>query len=183
MDRACFDKVFDSEIIQPLQEVGFVSAGKSLHLVRNHAHVALIRLGGRSSIPGSISSALCFRHSFLRLVGLESDAGALKFSVFDFPYKLTFKEGMGWSWKLRYESRLLSCPHDRLDYSNLAEMKVLAHLKEERKFLVEAFLPAVLTKHPKEIRDEIVRFGTNGWCEKMWVEDYDLHLARIGGST
>ena len=182
MDRDSFDKLFDAEIAQPLLEVGFVAVGKSLHLVKSHFHVALIRLGGRFSMPGSIASSLCFRHSFLRLVEAESNAEVFKLGVFDFPYKLTLKESRGWLWKLRYESRLLNYPYDRFDFSGLSERKVVTQLVSDRVFLLQKFLPVALAKLPRETRAEILRFGTDGWCEKRWIEDYDSHL-ESGGST
>jgi len=181
MQKIEFDSLFDTELAEPLITAGFVAKSKSLHFFRDTFHIALIRLGGRMATSGTVASVLCLRHSFLRLVEPLSNASAWKYGVFDFPFKLTQKDFADRKPKLRYQSRLLNYDYDRFEFECMRPSEVTRSLSNQRNFLLDVFLPLASTKTPAEVRDEILRFGTNGWCERLWIEDYDSYLKIASG--
>ena len=87
MDTEAFDALFEERVTGRLARLGFVSKGKTLDFFDEGIALALIRLGGRMSAPGSISHILCFRHFILRDRSETIPTGLPK-EVFDYPYKL-----------------------------------------------------------------------------------------------
>jgi hypothetical protein len=176
MLRPEFDDIFKVEVTRPLEARGFAVNGKTLDLMVGIHHVSFMRLGGKMTQPSAASCVLCFRHRFLRLVQDGSDASKMRFDVTDFPYKFTLSELRNRQTPLRYHSRLLRFDYDQFDYSSLTATAVKSELMGIRFFILDEFVPWALALPCEQARDEIERFGTAGWCEKRWIEDYDSHL-------
>ena len=176
MLRPEFDDIFEDEVSRPLQDRGFSANGKTLDLVKGACHVSFVRLGGKATLPSTAAWVLCFRHAFLRLVQDESDANKMIFAVSDYPYKFTLSELRSRRTPLRYHSRLLGFDYDRFDYSSLQANEGKVELAAIRCFILDEFIPWALGLPCEQARNEIERFGSAGWCERRWVEDYDNRL-------
>jgi hypothetical protein len=187
MKRPEFDTLFQSEVGQTLAALGFRHSGKSLHLFAHVTHVALIRLGGRFSTPGSAAWTLCFRHTFLReLTDLRVVTDA-NLATEHYPFKFTPSELMEHRSEMRYYSRLLRFDYDRFDYSGASTVNVQERLGRLTAFLRERFVPWAVSITPEAAREQIQHYGTGAWAEKIWIEDYDrfmqAHRAQQSAST
>lgn len=176
MLRTEFDAIFEAEVTRPLEARGFAANGKTIDLVEGIRHVSFVRLGGRMVMPSTAAWVLCFRHTFLRLVQDESDASKMRFGVTDYPYKFTPTELRSRKTPLRYHSRLLRFDHDQFDYSTIVSRTLKAELAAIRALILDEFVPWAFALRCEQALDELKRFGTGGWCEKRWIEDYDNHL-------
>lgn len=172
-----------TELVEtPLIESGFKASGKSLYIEKEDCALALIRLGGKFSVPGTICHTFCFRHQFLRNLREENPKKFEK-EVFAYPIKLEpsrissiGKEG--WC----YTPTNLRYPNERIDFSTRRENVVLAELKCLRQDLIEAaeFLPEALT--PEMMQNQIQENGEDAWVERIWVEDYENRKTEQGGA-
>ncbi len=176
MQRPDFDRLFESDVVQGLSPLGFRALGKSLHRIADTTHVALIRLGGRFSIPGSAAWTLCFRHTFLRELTELRLAADANLATEHYPFKFTPSELMEQRSEMRYYSRLLRFDHDRFDYERASVGEVRERLASIVRFLREGFVPWAVSMSPEAARVEIQRYGTGGWAEKIWIEDYDSFI-------
>lgn len=177
MDTEAFDALFEERVTGRLARLGFVSKGKTLAFFDEGIALALIRLGGRMSAPGSISHILCFRHSILRdrsetiLTGLPKE-------VFDYPYKLKPLEDGGK--RLIYRPQNLSYQYEQLHWEHAVKDSVLRKLDRIASHIEGHFLPWALTLSLAQAKSEIAQHGENAWCERIWIEDCSAHLALNG---
>ena len=173
MDKETFDTLFEEQVARRLARSGFTSKGKTLHLSDSHITVALIRLGGRMSVPGSISHILCFRHSFLRDRS-EQVPKAAPTEVFDYPYK--FKPLEGVQGELAYRPQNLSYDYERLVWDKVDESSVRQKLDRMADVVEDRFLPWAKALLPTTAKSEIEQRGEDAWCERMWIADYAANL-------
>lgn len=172
MQRHEFDQLFASEIAKPLGDDGFSAQGKSLHYCSGVTVVSFVRLGGRLARPGTAAWVLCFRHSFLRELGDLSIATGPARQVHDYPYTFTPSELQAGRTEWHYHLRLLRYDYDRLDYQALSHEVAARRLHTLAEFIGRRFVPWAESLTPDNAREEIERFGTGGWAEKIWLEDY-----------
>jgi hypothetical protein len=176
MELPEFDRVFDAEVVQALAPLGFVASGKSVHLLSGFSLVSLIRLAGRFSIPGSAVWTLCFRHTFLReLTDLRVVSGT-GLATEHYPFKFTVSELMEGRTEMRYLSRLLHFDYDRFEYAGLDSGDVRDRLSSIAKFIGGRFVPWALVLSPELACEQIQRYGSGGWAEKIWIEDYERFM-------
>ena len=177
MNKEAFDALFEERVAGRLAQLGFVRKGKTLVFFDTRLTLALFRLGGRMSAPGSISHILCFRHSILRD---RSDVIPTDFpkEIFDYPYKHRPLEDGGR--KLIYRPQNLNYQYERLHWENEGEDSVLQKLDQIAGHIEGHFFPWAMTLPPAQAKSEIEQHGENAWCERMWIEDYAGHLALNG---
>jgi hypothetical protein len=177
MNKEAFDALFEERVAGRLSRLGFVPKGKTLAFFDGRLVLALFRLGGRMSTPGSISHILCFRHSILRDRSETIPTGFPK-EVFDYPYKLKpLEDGRG---KLIYRPQNMNYQYERLHWGHADEDSVLQKLDRIADHIEVHFLPWAMTIPMAQAKSEIERHGENAWCERMWVEDYAEQLALNG---
>jgi hypothetical protein len=174
MDKDSFDMLFNERVADRLARIGFVSKSKTLYLPEKHFTIALLRLGGRMSSPGSVSHILCFRHSFLR-DRTEQIPSKFPTEVFDYPYK--FKPLEDDDKELIYRPQNLNYDYERLHWESADERSVSQKLDRIAARIEDRFLPWAKTLTPATARLEITQFGENAWCEQMWIADYAARSA------
>ncbi len=173
MDKEGFDMLFNERVAGRLARLGFVSKGKTLYFETKHFTIALVRLGGRMSSPGTISHILCFRHSFLRI-------GPNRFQT-SFPHKFSIipisslledadKE-------LVYRPQNLNYDYERFHWESADERSVCQKLDRIAAHIENRFLPWAKTLTPATARSEITQFGEKAWCEQMRIADYAARSA------
>lgn len=173
MDKQAFDTLFEQRVASRLGRLGFVSHGKTLTFFDARITVALFRLGGRMTAPGSISHILCFRHSCLRDRTETLPAAAPK-EVFDYPYK--FKPLGDAEKGLVYRPQNLRYDYERLQWEDAEESAVLQKLDRVATVIEDSFLPWAQTITPARAMSDIAQNGENAWCERMWIEDYAAQI-------
>ena len=169
MDKETFDALFDERVAGRLAPLGFAAKGKTLTFFHGPLTIALFRLGGRTSTPGSISHILCFRHSFLRDRTELVPAGVPN-EVFDYPYK--FKPLGDIEKKLVYRSQNLNYDYERLQWENINETLIHQKLDRIAAHIEDRVLPWAKTLTLAKAKAEIEQYGEGAWCERMWIEDY-----------
>ncbi|UYV14395.1 hypothetical protein [Porphyrobacter sp. ULC335] len=177
MNKEAFDALFEDRVARRLASLGFAPKGKTLVFFDGCQTLALFRLGGRMSAPGSISHILCFRHSILRDRSEKVPTGFTK-EIFDYPYKLRPLEDGGS--ELIYRPQNLSYHYERLHWEGASEDAVLQKLDRITSNIEDHFLPWAMTLPLTQVRSEIEQHGENAWCERMWIEDYAEHLSLNG---
>jgi hypothetical protein len=177
MDKEAFDALFEERVAGRLARLGFVPKGKTLAFFDGCLTLALFRLGGRMSAPGSISHIVCFRHSILRDRSETIPAGFPK-EIFDYPYKLKpLEDGER---KLIYRHQNLNYKYEQLHWEGAGEDSVLQKLDRIADHIEGHFLPWALTLPLAQAKSEIEQHGESAWCERMWIEDYAGRLALNG---
>jgi hypothetical protein len=159
-----FDECFGSLVAQPLVARGFVSKGKSFRLTESDGMISFIRLGGRMATMHGASWVLCFRHCCLREL--------FKFDVFDYPYKFKPSELQTGQADLRYYPRIGHYDYDQFRYGGMKPKAGAAKLIEITQLILGEFVPWAASLTPERACAEIQRYGSNAWCEKLWIEDY-----------
>ncbi len=182
MTPECFQEHWTELIEKPLLSRGFKASGKTLYTENNECTLALIRLGGRKSSPGTICHTFCFRHSFLRNLNKEFPK---KFEKEVFAYPIKFEPSKissigkeGW----RYIPTNLNYPTERIDFSKKKENHLIAELKQLQSDLLEAcgFLPKILKSEVMEY--QIRENGEDAWIERIWLEDYENQRTEQSGA-
>jgi len=171
MDKDAFETLFEECVAGRLTRLGFASAGKTLTFYDGRITIALFRLGGRLSMPGSISHILCFRHSFLRDMRETIPAGAPK-EVFAYPYKFRPLEDARRD--LAYRPQNLAYDYEQLYWENADEHSLRQKLDRIAAHIEDRFLPWAEKLSLESAMSEIERHGENAWCERMWIEDYAM---------
>jgi hypothetical protein len=143
--------------------------------------VSLVRWAGRLSGPGSAVWTLCFRHTFLReLNELKIVAGVTGMFTEHYPFKFTPSELMEGRSELCYYAQL-NWDYDRFTYENLPPAEVQAALSKLADFIACRFVPWARSITPAIARDQLRKFGTGRWDEKIWIEDYDAYIQKNVG--
>lgn len=174
MDKEAFDTLFEDRVARRLAGSGFASKGKTLHFSDSRITVALIRLGGRLAVSGSISHILCFRHSFLRDRS-EQVPRSVPTEVFDYPYK--FKPIEGLRCEFVYRAQNLSYDFERLFWDQVEESSILKKLDGIADAIENRFLPWAKALSLSTAKSEIEQSGEDAWCERMWIADYAANLS------
>jgi hypothetical protein len=164
MERREFDDCFNSLVAQPLVARGFVPKGKSFHLTENGGMTSFIRLRGRMATMYGASWILCFRHCCLREL--------FKLDVFDYPYKFKPSDLLTGRVDLRYYSKIGHYDYDQFRYGDLSPKAIAAKLTDITQLILGGFVPWAVSLTPERVCAEIRQYGTNAWCEKLWIEDY-----------
>jgi hypothetical protein len=179
MDSSEFDQLFDSEVIQRLSSFGFRPRGrkgKTIDLLDGITLVSLIRMSGRFRVPGNAAWALCFRHTFLReLNELKVSPDVTGLFPEHYPFKFIPTDLMKSRTEPRYHSRL-NFEVDRCNYSSRNSTVVSSELREMADFIADRFVPWARSMTSSVAKAQLQKFGTNMWCEKIWIEDYDAYL-------
>lgn len=182
-----FVPLFLEAVARPALAHGYRWVGKSQSLAYDvgDTTVALIRLGGKKAMPGSIAHVLCARHKFLRSLVEESVPDHDTLSVNDYPYKwkpsgLLGVEPREW----RYQpSNLGHWEYDRLQYDNYDVSSVRETLGRLHDLLLGPVAVWAAALSPARGLAELRQFGEGAWCERLWIEDYEAHLKRCGGAV
>jgi len=173
MAKDRFEQLFDTTVAEPLCKEGFRRAGKSLWCRSNLAVVALIRLGGRMTQPGAISHLVCCRMSFMR-DRTEAVPGGFSPSPFDYPFKIL---PTAFSNNLRYSPQNLRYDYDRLIFQSREEAAVRRDLTQLASIMLEGILPWSANLTVSSVQDQLRGLGQGAWCEKIWIEDCEPHIA------
>jgi hypothetical protein len=186
VNRDSFVEFFVQELAQPLLARGYRFAGKGQTLAFDSGDttLALIRLGGRMALPGSIAHVLCARHRFLRTLEDEVVPSGDTLSVDDYPYKFRPSSLFGLpptSWLYR-PSNLGHWEYDRLDYGSVGPDEVQSDLAVLCDLLAGPAASWAASLTPEKVANELQTHGENAWCERLWLEDYRNHLGQ-GGRT
>lgn len=168
-----FEQLFDSLVAGPLCMEGFRRSGKSLWCRSNLATVALIRLGGRMAQSGAISHLVCCRMSFMRDRAEIVPSGFCA-SPFDYPFKVA---PTAFSKNLRYSPQNLHYDYDRLTFQSREGSAVTHDLTQLASIMLEGILPWSANLTAEWLEDQLRRLGEGAWCEKMWIEDCERHIA------
>lgn len=168
-----FEQLFDTIVAEPLCTEGFRRSGKSLWRRSNLAIVALIRLGGRMAQPGAISHLVCCRMSFMRNRAEVAPGGFCQ-SPFDYPFKIL---PTAFSDNLRYSPQNLRYDYDRLTFQPREESDVRRDLMQLASIMLEGILPWSAKLTSSLVGDQLRRLGEGAWCEKIWIEDCERHIA------
>jgi hypothetical protein len=180
MTKIDFTALFHEVVFIPAEGRGYRSVRKSQTLAYDAAELSvfLVRLGGRTAVPGTISHVLCARHSFLReLDDLKVPVGDAT-EPFHCPYKFTLSELKGLApagW--RYTPRNLNYPHDQVKFANRDSVVVREELESMCQFLTGPVIEWAETLTPEKALGELRSRGEDAWCERVWIEDYAAHLA------
>ncbi len=180
LDHLEFNELFDQEFACPLIETGFafVRKTKSLRYLRGTRDLWIKRISGKWPHPGVARTAICFRHSFLRPVSGD-DPDSEKQIVNDFPRKLTFEDFdslLKPSLKYRSENIGRWSTSD-FTYGDQPREAVKKRLRMMRKLVETRILPWVSTITEDSELSQITKHGEQAWCEKRWIEDYEVFLS------
>ena len=171
VDKLQFEKMFDAEIVLPLESAGFERKGKSVYLVQGDIAISLIRLGGRMAIWGGISHILCFRHSFLPTLYEDSNFG-FESEVFSYPIELRpLDVRFLFQRSIKYRATNSRYNGEEFVFVGKTEKQVLKYLSR--------VLRSVNTVHswaqkitPDQLASEIHNIGESAWIEKRWLDSY-----------
>jgi hypothetical protein len=179
-----FDQLFDEEVVKRLSPLGFRPRGKNgktLDLLDGITLVSWLRLAGRLSVPGSAAWTLCFRHTFLReLNELKTVTGVSGMFTEQYPFKFRPSELMEKRRELRYQPQL-NWEYDRFTYESLSPAEGRRDLSALAAFVADQFVPWARSISPTAAREQLCKFGSQRWDEKIWIEDYDRYIQSNGG--
>jgi len=97
-----------------------------------------------------------------------------------YPFKFTPSELMRTRRELRYHSEL-NWDYDRFTYESLSPVEVRRDLSSLAGFIADEFVPWARSISPTAAREQLRKFGSQRWDEKIWIEDYDRHIQSNGG--
>jgi hypothetical protein len=182
-----FVLLFLEAVARPVLAQRYRWIGKSQTLAYDvgETTVALIRLGGRMAMPGSVAHVLCARHRFLRTLVEKSAPDRDTLSVNDYPYKWRPSGLLGVNprqWRYR-PSNLGHWEYDRIEYGNDDEPTVRETLVRLRNLLLGPAIEWATELSPERGLAELREFGEGAWCERLWTEDYEVRLKRSGGAV
>lgn len=169
MTKDEFELLFDAEVTEPLGHRGFKRWGRSLYATENLAMISLIRLGGRMARPGAITHVLCCRMTFMRDRTEHVPEGFVS-EVFDYPFKFLPSKLPA---MLHYVPRNLNYDYELTEFQGRHRDAVLQDLVQIRSAIVALVLPWAGTLTEAAVKHELLTFGENAWCERMWIEDCD----------
>jgi hypothetical protein len=180
MTKDDFSSLFHSVVFVPAERLGyrFVRKSQTLAFDAGELSVFLVRLGGRMAIPGAIGHVLCARHRFLRELQELQVSARDTTEPFDCPYKYTVSELWGLApaaWQ--YTPRNLNYPHDQLHFAERDNVAVTEDLEALSQFLTGPVVEWARTLTPERVLRELRTRGEGAWCERVWIEDYEAHLA------
>jgi len=171
MTKEEFELLFDTEVVEPLARRGFKRMGKSLYTTENLASVSLVRLGGRMAQPGAIAHVLCCRMSFMR-DRTERVPGGFVPEPFDYPFKLLPSQLPA---TLHYVPRNLNYDREVIDFQGRSSEAVRQDLRQICSAIALRVLPWAGALTGPAVKQQLVTFGENTWCERMWIEDCSDH--------
>ena len=139
MEKTEFERQFHARVAEPLAPLGFQPVKRSLHARIGDAEIALIRLGGRMSVPGGIVHVLCVRKTWLRTRDEIVPDGFVR-EPFDHPYKLrpSLLENTS---AFRYTPQNLNYHHDCLMFAEEGPNEVSPALERLRSVVVQRAVP------------------------------------------
>jgi hypothetical protein len=171
MTKDEFELLFDEEVAEPLSQRGFRRAGKSLYTTENLVSVSLIRLGGRMARPGAIAHMLCCRLSFMRDLTERVPDGFVP-EPFAYPFKLLPGKLPA---TLHYVPRNLNYDHEVITFQGRIRSAIRQELRQISSAILVRLLPWAGALTVASVEQQLLTFGENAWCERMWIEDCKNH--------
>jgi hypothetical protein len=173
MTKEGFELLFDAEVAGPLGRRGFKHVGKSLYATENLASVSLIRLGGRMARPGAIAHLLCCCLCFMRDLSEHVPNGFVP-SPFAYPFKLLPTKLPP---ALHYMPRNLNYDAEVIAFQGRDRDDIRQELRQISSVILVRILPWAGAPTAAAVEEQLLKFGENAWCERMWIEDCKNHIA------
>lgn len=158
-------------IAKKVLDENLIINGNNIHLIKDFAHLAVIRQGGVVNLMATVEFVVCYRHTFLRRIDQNDDGPSS--NSHDYPFKFLLKDlnkvGVA---NIKYKPHNLHTPFEKIDVSLLNEKdcedllsKIFTQIKD-----IFPLLSKKLT--PEFIKKEVQKEGESAWIEKQWIVDY-----------
>jgi hypothetical protein len=178
MNAKQFNRQYEDLLVEPLGKIGFRAHGQCLSYTKDQSVLALLRFQSRGSgMLRRTHFLLCIRHAFLRTLEKELPTKFLT-NASEYPFKLpvsNLSQGMLKSW--HYEPiNLGPRNYDTIYFGDLTDASEILSVMRDRIMHFgtawQELLPA------GEALEQVKQYGENAYCEKIWIEDYEVFLSR-----
>jgi hypothetical protein len=176
VDAKDFNQQYETVLAQPLLKVGFQAHEQSLFCVKGETVFALLRLSLKSSgFLRETHFVVCVRHAFLRTLEKEPARRFLT-EPNECPFKFRVSElsrEMGREWHYS-PCNLGHWKYDTVRFGDLTDASAL--LADMRNQVTEYGMVWMERLTPAEALNQLKRHSEGAYCEKIWIEDYEVFL-------
>jgi hypothetical protein len=177
MNAEEFNVIYDKTFVQALVAAGFVRRRTNLFFFEDSGVLAVIRHANKwSSLAQTTLLTVCVRHRLLRNLD-KGPCDQFAESINDYPFKIQPSKmsldffNDGWHY---IPCNLGHWPEEKIEFGK--DFGGVAKIESIRNAILSSGQKWLKFLKPQEAYNQILKYGESAYCEKIWLEDYKIHI-------
>ncbi len=181
MNAEEFNELLEISFARNLYPVGFFKNGNNYFLEHKSLVVSFLNFRTKwSSMLQEKNFVIGIRHNFLHDL-LQENIPKYPNYIYEYPFKikpsdLSKKYIKTFQYHSKNDNKYWNEIVDRFEYKNINPKLIDNYLDTTTKSIKKFLIPILDNFTPEYLLNELLKNGSNEYCEKIWIVDYKKYL-------